>query len=323
MDIICVPFDLCGPHQGSRMGSLAMRLEGLEEQLRNLRQESNVIEASKLSAELPGDRQTCDSKAIEVFMATKVAVTESLKSGSVPLVIGGDHSIAIGSISGALQEYGDDLGVLWIDAHMDLNTPITSPTGNLHGMPLAVLTHLEYGLDLQNKPEWFDTCVQSWAKLRNIVPERPLRKDRIAWFGLRSVDSGEVRNFQQLNGSLALTMQDIDQNGINDSLSKVKRWVVDSGCKYLWISFDVDVLDPVFAPGTGTAVRGGLTYREGHLIAETLHDWLFREGIDCQLAGLDLVEVNPLCDQGNTTARVANEWLCSLFGRRILGVDGR
>jgi arginase len=222
-----------------------------------------------------------------------------------------------------LENYGEDLCVLWIDAHMDLNTPETSPTGNLHGMPLAVLTKMVRSKIDSTKPDWLDTSLATWKSLEEIVPEHCLRKDGIAWLGLRSVDEGEVSNFGNLDGSLALTMQDIDQFGLNESMNKLKNWIVDSGCKYIWISFDVDVLDPIFAPGTGTAVRGGLTYREGHFIAETLNEWLFGKGLECKLAGLDLVEVNPLCDQGNETARMANEWLCSLFGRRIMGSGGR
>ncbi|HXH60982.1 MAG TPA: arginase family protein, partial [Fimbriimonadaceae bacterium] len=215
----------------------------------------------------------------------------------------------IGSIAGALRKYGDGLAVLWVDAHMDLNTPDTSPSGNLHGMSLAALSGL--------KPQSSSALDEEWMfLLEEIVGEPFLSPQNIAWLCLRDVDEGEVANSKLLPGCLPLTMQDVDQDRIVGCLQKIFDHFQKGGAKALWVSFDVDSLDPLFAPGTGTAVRGGLTYREGHLIAETLHE--FFEGSSVKLAGLDIVEVNPLVDRNNETANVAMEWALSFFGKTIL-----
>jgi arginase len=217
----------------------------------------------------------------------------------------------MGSISGALAAEGEALGVLWVDAHMDLNTPSSSASMNLHGMPLAALLKLG---DTQ-----FSEMNAVWSRLQAEVVEGPgLPPSHVSWLGLRDVDEGEAVNFRTLPGALAITMQTIDHEGLAACIRLLEDWIWQTGIKRLWISFDVDSMDPLYAPGTGTAVRGGLTYREGHYLAECLHKTLFTSGSFCTLAGLDVVEVNPLLDRNNETARMAVGWVESLFGRQIL-----
>lgn len=327
VEIVSVPFDLCGPHHGSRLGSLAMQLQNLRSALAEIGVESTVSDVLPLLATPPGTRAECDEQAVVAFADTRKKVASVLANNNLPLVIGGDHSISIGSISGALDVYGAGLAVLWIDAHMDLNTPDTTMSGNLHGMSFAALARLaptvpEQEVQAPFKP-WRRDVYELWPKLLDIVPNPGLGKGRLAWLGLRDVDQGEVENLGRLPGSVAKTMQDVDSKGLPQVLADIDAWVKASGATALWISFDVDVLDPVFAPGTGTAVRGGLTYREGHLVAETLATRLADPAGPYKLAGVDVVEVNPLRDRDNETAKVAVEWVCSLFGKTIMHGAGK
>lgn len=310
IEIIEAPFDLCGKHLGSRLGPTAMHLEGLVKHLNLTGTKVHLGErAWPLNDELPEDRSLRISQAVECYRSLKEEVAGAISRGRVPMVIGGDHSISIGSISGALSMLGEKTGVIWIDAHMDLNLPMQSPSGNLHGMPLAALLRIE-----DRTPGPLNTPWQTI--LGEIVPQTGLKANRLAWFGLRDVDLGEAENFAKLNGAQAITMQDVDFLGVNGCMAKVSEWIEREEIEHLWISFDVDSLDPIFAPGTGTAVRGGFTYREGHLIAELFHR-MFRNS-KVKLAGFDVVEVNPLRDTQNETAKIAVEWTCSLFGKTIL-----
>jgi arginase len=208
-------------------------------------------------------------------------------------------------ISAALERMPEDLAVLWIDAHADVNTPGTSQTGNVHGMPLAALWGLPSGTTgLANA---------QWERLLLSIGRNALSPNRTCWYGLRDLDPAE----QKRVSASAVTMHEIDRVGVEQSISRLIQWVEASGAKGLWVSFDVDVLDPILAPGTGTAVRGGLTYREGHLLAELLHEQL--QASEVKMVGLDVVETNPLFDRNNETAKVAVEWIASLFGKTILG----
>lgn len=322
VEVISVPFDLCGPHHGSRLGSIAMQMAELEDSLTKLDIKVSYSEAYEINGKMPGSREECDGEALKVYSSTKSLVAKAIKSGNIPLTIGGDHSLSIGSISGALEVYGSKLAVIWIDAHMDANTPDTTPSGNLHGVPLGVLTKLPIETDRSVSPfatkPWFDDVHQLWPKLLEGVPGEGLSKDKVCWIGLRDVDPGEVRNLGKLPGSKAITMQEVDWHGLKSVMDSVHRWIIKSGAEAVWVSFDVDCLDPIFAPGTGTAVRGGFTYREGHLIAESLFGYFNMVGNPYVLAGLDVVEVNPLRDNGNATAKVAVEWLSSFFGKTIM-----
>jgi arginase len=243
----------------------------------------------------------------EVAEAVSEATERSIEEGALPLVLGGDHSIAAASVAAALRRLGDGVALLWIDAHADLNTPGSTPSGNLHGMPVAALQGLPSGVE--------EECDAQWRRLLEHFGMPKLRPEMTAWYGIRDVDAPER---ERIHG-LAITMHDLDRYGVERTVDRLDEWLFSCGARHLWISFDVDVLDPFLAPGTGTAVRGGLTYRESHLLAELLREALDQQGCPYRLAGLDVVEVNPLFDAHNETAKVAVEWVASLFGKTILG----
>lgn len=311
--VIGVPLDYCGRQEGSRMGPAALRLAGLVESLRPIVgavDDSGDIAIPPVVDGPTGFRHFSTFDA--VAQTLKTVVGEALDAGQTPVVVGGDHAIAVGSVSAALQRYAEDLAVLWIDAHADVNTPGTSPSGNLHGMPLGALLRLDSGAagtkDLQ------------WNKLlTDVVPPTPLRGDRVAWLGLRDIDRDESRALLNLKPQFIATMHDVDRFGIVEVVGRFDHWMLAGGATKLWISFDVDCLDPVLAPGTGTAVRGGFTYRESHLCAELVREMLDSPLCPYALVGLDVVETNPLLDTGNMTAIAAVEWIASLFGKTILG----
>lgn len=314
MEIIGVPFDFCGKRSGSRLGPAAVRLAGLHEALRGIGltvSDGGDIPAPQTPTEadgglknfVPGWRCVQDLKA---------RVERTLRAQDLPLVLGGDHFIALGSIAAALSHFGNDLAVIWIDAHADLNTPATSPSGNLHGMPFAALLGLPSGCEGLVNHQWKELISSSFLECK-------LGPDRSAWFGLRELDAGEQNVINYLPGRFVMTMHDVDRWGVVQCLERFDRWMQTIGVRNLWISFDVDVLDPLLAPGTGTAVRGGLSYREMHIFGEVLYEILARPNCPYKLAGLDLVEINPLTDTNNITALTAVEWISSLFGKRILG----
>ncbi|MBX3117796.1 MAG: arginase [Fimbriimonadaceae bacterium] len=312
IEIIGAPFDLCGKRLGSRLGPDAVRLAGLSQSLTSLgktvKDRGNIKVGSEATAK--GGIRNFDP-AMKCYEKLKSEVSSSIKRGALPIVIGGDHSIAIGSVSGAMEAYGDDLAVLWVDAHADLNTIGTSWSGSLHGMPFGALFGMESGATgLRDR---------QWSKLtKEIVPANRLCQDHVAWVGLRDVDKAEKEALKSLKGGYTATMFDIDSRGLVTVLEEFHGWMAKRKAKKLWISFDVDVLDPILAPGTGTAVRGGLNYREMHLMAELLCAFLGSPKTTYQLAGVELVEVNPLIDSNNVTAITAVEFLGSLFGKRIL-----
>ncbi len=314
IEIIGVPFDLCGKRLGSRLGPAALRLAGLQPTLQGLG--LKVLD----QGDLPTGVESEDQEGLRNFSPLMRCVTElkqrtlkAYENGAIPLVLGGEHDLSLGSVSAALQMFDGDLALLWIDAHADANTPGTSSSGNLHGMPIAALQRLESGVNGLVADQWTQL-------LSEVIPSNALAPERCAWYGLRDVDPGERDLIRQTPGDLAITMQDIDRKGVVETMREVDAWLTQSGAKKLWVSFDVDVLDPILAPGTGTAVRGGLTYREAHLCAELLREFLDAPGCPYSLAGIDLVETNPLFDTNNETAKMAVEWVGSLFGKSILGV---
>jgi arginase len=211
-----------------------------------------------------------------------------MPAGTFPLVLGGDHSIAMGSVTGAANQ--ERIGLLWVDAHGDFNTPQTSPSGNIHGMPLAVL------------------CGVGDERLVNLGWDgAKVRPEDVVLIGIRSLDAGEVRLMRE-RGLTVFTMKDIDRRGIpaiaQEAITRLKP------LSKVHLSLDADVLDPEVAPGVGTPVQGGFTYREAHLLMELLSD----SGI---ITSLDLVEVNPILDIANRTARIMVELAASLLGKRI------
>jgi arginase len=315
MEVIGVPFDLCGQRPGSRLGPEAMRLGGLVESLKNsgfnVRDGGDIPTLPQGEGDIPGGLKNF-TPAFDCLRTLKARVAHSMRAKLTPLVIGGDHFTAVGAVSGAMEVCGPDLSLIWIDAHADLNTPATSPSGNLHGMPISALLGLPSGVSGIQDKQWRElTC--------GLVPDEKLRPERCAWYGLREADPGEQAVLRNLPGRHVATMHDIDRFGIVACLYRFDRWMRDSGSKSLWISFDVDVLDPFLAPGTGTAVRGGISYREMHIFGEVLYEILAAEDCPYKLVGLDIVEINPLFDTNNMTALAAVEWISSLFGKRILG----
>lgn len=221
-------------------------------------------------------------------------VAETIADDEFPLVLGGDHSVAIGSMGGASQT--GELGVIWFDAHADLNTPETSPSGNVHGMPLAAAL----GRGAFDELEWAHAPA--------------VREDSVVYVGLRSIDERE-RELVRESEMTAFTMSDIDERGITSVVEEALD-IATSGTDGIHVSLDLDWLDPKAAPGVGTPVRGGVTYREAHSALETVSTRHHQEDV---LRSMDVVEVNPILDERNETATLAAELTASAFGKRILG----
>jgi arginase len=294
IDIIGVPIDLGADRRGVDMGPSAIRYAHLQQKLESL----GYTVQDKGNIEVP-IAEMCKInepklKYIDciVPMARRVAgaVATSLQTGHFPLVLGGDHSAALGSIHGAAKSR--KLGVIWVDAHADFNTPETTPSGNIHGMPLAALC----GLGDPRLTALWDESVPV------IDPQR------VAIIGARDLDPGEKRNLKQA-GVMVMGMEQIDRLGMVQALEKaIER--VSRGVDGIFLSFDMDALDPRHAPGVGTPVSGGLTYREAHLACELVAE-------TGKLIGLDLVEVNPILDVQNATAALSVELAMSALGRRV------
>ena len=292
--IIGATLDLGQGRRGVDMGPSAIRYAGLEERLVRLgyavddqgNVETAVAEATALRDErarfLPEIHDTCE------LIAARVA--EASRRGATPLVLGGDHSVALGTLGGLASVHGAG-GVLWIDAHSDINTPETSPTGNVHGMPLAAALGLA-GAGFES----------------DVWPLPAVDPKRVALVGTRLLDDGERRLLRDA-GVRVFTMSEIDRIGIERAVRESLDRIAGPG--FVHVSFDMDVLDPEIAPGVGTPVRGGLTYREAHLALELV--------AESGLAGsLEVVEVNPILDRENTTAITAVELVASALGKTIL-----
>jgi arginase len=292
--IIGAELDLGAGRRGVDMGPSAIRYAGLGERLASLdipSQDWGNVHTQIRETTDPGNhearflsqiRETCERIAEQVRSAAD--------SGLTPLVLGGDHSVALGTI-GALASLHGPGGVLWFDAHGDLNTPATTPSGNVHGMPLAaVLGHAGAGFESDHWP------------LPAVEPER------VGLIGVRSLDPGE-RAVVKEAGLAVYTISDIDRRGVEPVLREALGRV--AGAPFVHISVDLDFVDPVVAPGVGSPVRGGLSYREAHLMMELVAE----SGL---LASLELVEVNPILDHENATARLAVELAASALGARIL-----
>ena len=293
--IIGAQLDLGQSRRGVDMGPSAIRYAGLEERLTSLgipsTDRGNVVTREPEALE-PGDEQARYLDEILGACARLAeAVADAVAAGSTPLVLGGDHSVAIGTLSGLATAAGRPGGVVWIDAHGDLNRPETSPSGNVHGMPLAA------SLGLAG-----NRFAHDGLTLPAVDPAR------VAIIGARSLDPDE-RDLVRANGIRVFTMSEIDRIGIeravNEALSRV------AGPGFVHLSLDLDALDPEVAPGVGTPVRGGLTYREAHLACELVAE----AGL---VGSLELVEVNPILDRENTTALTAVELVASALGKTIL-----
>lgn len=292
--LLGVPMDLGAGRRGVDMGASALRLARLGDTLAQLGhrvRDLGNVEVPVAESVPHGTGSARYGEAIAEVCSTVATRIASLPATAVPLLLGGDHAVSLGSVAGAVRRApGRRVGILWIDAHADLNTPATSPSGNVHGMPLALL--LGHGDEA----------------LRRSTGIPPLRPEDVVLLGLRSVDPDE-RALIRGEGLTALTMSDVDRGGIAAVTSAALAALahVDT----LHVSFDADVLDPAVAPGVGTPVPGGLGYREAHLLMELLHE-------SGRVSSVDLVEVNPILDEGNRTAGVVVELAASLFGRTIL-----
>jgi len=291
--VIGAALDLGQGRRGVDMGPSAIRYAGLEERLQTLgytvrdhgNVETAVPEATSLRDErarfLPEIKETCERIAAKIV--------EETAAGAIPLVLGGDHSVALGTLGGLASAHGPG-GVLWIDAHSDINTPDTSPSGNVHGMPLAAC------LGLGGKAFESD----AW-------PLPALLAQRVVLLGLRQTDEGERRLLREA-GVRVFTMSELDRIGVERAMREALDRV--SGPGFVHLSLDMDALDPEVAPGVGTPVRGGLTYREAHLALELVAE----SGL---LGSLEVVEVNPILDRENTTATTAVELVASALGKTI------
>jgi arginase len=291
--IIGAALDLGQGRRGVDMGPSAIRYAGLEERLVSMgfevRDHGNVETAVPEATALQDERARFlpEIKATCARIAAKIV--EEAAAGTTPLVLGGDHSVALGTLGGLASVHGPG-GVLWIDAHSDINTPETSPSGNVHGMPLAAALGLA-GAAFES---------DAWP-----LPAVDAR--RVALLGVRSLDDGE-RQLLREAGVRVFSMSEIDRTGLERAVSEALDRV--SGGGFVHISLDMDALDPEIAPGVGTPVRGGLTYREAHLTLELV--------AESGLAGsLEVVEVNPILDRENTTAMTAVELVASALGAKI------
>ncbi|TAL30339.1 MAG: arginase [Spirochaetes bacterium] len=289
--IIGIPMDLGQSRRGVDMGPSAMRYACLSDKLSSLGYEvediGNIRVDDRDSLHIRGNIEYADPIG-RACALTYDAARKAVAEGYIPVFLGGDHSIAIGSVGGVTHD--SECGVLWVDAHGDFNVPETSPNGNIHGMPVAVLTG--YGI----------------PQLVNLGRPGPKITPRdIVLFGIRDLDYDEKTLLKE-SGIKIFTMRDIDEKGIAhtamDALKLLGRH------RRLHVSLDMDVLDPADAPGVGTKARGGTTYREAHLLMEILAD-------TNMVGSLDIVEINPILDHRNQTATLAVELAASLFGKRI------
>lgn len=308
---------LGGERRGASLGPDALRLAGIVEQIAPYVQSvfdgGDVCETSNQPGAVRGEGLGYFDEVLANLVEVRETVANALGPLSIPVVLGGDHSIEMATIPAAAAAGPEPLGVLWIDAHADINTPETSPSGNLHGMVLAAVCGMGTASDSE-------VVQEQWQRLlKGIAPTGEcMDPKRIVWLGLRDVDQGEAETISGIDAKNAISMHEVDRYGIGAMAEKAIERLKAVGAKRLWISFDADVLDPQIAPGTGTRVRGGLSYREAHLLAEILHESLRSEDAPFELVGVKIAEVNPILDQQNATATLCTEWLSSLFGKRIL-----
>jgi len=293
--LIGAPLDLGAGRRGVDMGPSAIRYAELEEHLRaalgiDTDDLGNVEAPVAESTETGDERARFLPQILELCDRVAQLVVQARAGGETPLVLGGDHSVALGTLVGMANAHGPG-GVLWLDAHGDLNTPETSPTGNVHGMVLAAALGL--GGDAFDRDGW-------------TMPA--LEPGRLALVGVRSLDQGERDLLKRLEAKV-FTMADVDRIGVERCMREAIAHA--GGASFLHVSLDLDVVDPETAPGVGTPVRGGLSYREAHLAMEIVAE-------SGQADSFDVVEVNPVLDRENATGKLAVELIASALGSRIL-----
>jgi arginase len=297
--LIGVPLDLGAGRRGVDMGPSAFRIAGIRDQIATLGR--SPIDKGDLPAPIPETQRPADKHKKYVREIAKVCqklydrALKSLDEGALPLVLGGDHSLAAGSVAASAdwirRTSSKPLGLIWVDAHGDMNTPTTTESGNVHGMPLAALLGQE-PLELA-----------SIGSMPSVLPQHTVL------VGIRNLDHREKDQIRA-SGIHVFTMKDIDRDGIATVAERALALAArDTGG--IHVSFDMDVCDPSIAPGVGTPVKGGFDYREAHMIMELVAD-------SGQLVALDLVEVNPTLDIRNTTAELGTELALSALGKGIL-----
>lgn len=299
IQIIGVPIDLGASRRGTDGGPSALRIAGLGEQLQGLGYqlavEKNIAVPIMESCSEFESGMRYKPEILQVCIELAEQTRNALAIGDIPLIIGGDHSIAQGSVAGVAAHYQDQsqsIGLLWFDAHGDINTPQSSPSGNIHGMPLAHL--LGYGD----------------ADLANIMDFSPkVRPENVVLIGIRDIDSSERELIHQ-SGIKTYTMRDIDELGMA-RISREAMEIVCDGTAGFHLSFDVDGCDPSVIPGSGTLVPGGVSFREAHLLLEYCADTQ-------KILAMDVVELNPFLDQGNVSAERTISLIKSAFGKRVL-----
>jgi arginase len=297
--LLGVPLDLGGGRRGVDMGPSAVRIAGLGERLAGMG--CVVVDRGDLPTPIPETRIARDPKKRYIREIARVCqrlyqqVYQALEEGAMPIVLGGDHSLAAGSV-GASADYaaarGGEIGLIWVDAHGDMNTPATTTSGNVHGMPLAAL--------VGNEPA-------ELARLGRRTPK--VRADRTVLVGIRNLDDLEKTQIREA-GIHVFTMKDIDRHGIATVMKRALT-LAGKSTRGIHVSFDLDVCDPAIAPGVGTPVKGGLDYREAHMVMEMVAD-------SGRLMALDLVEINPILDVQNQTAILGAELALSAMGMRII-----
>ena len=293
--MIGAPLDLGAGRRGVDMGPSAIRYAGLDKRLAEklgvrVSDAGNVISPVVETTEMGDTNARYLRQILDLCDRLSALVAEAAGRGALPLVLGGDHSVALGSLVGMAKVRGAG-GVVWIDAHGDLNTPATSPSGNVHGMVLAAALGLAG--DSFKRDGW---------------PLPAVEVGKIALVGVRSLDEGERELVRRLDAKV-FTMSEVDRIGIEPCMREAIAHA--AGAAFLHVSFDMDVVDPDYAPGVGTPVRGGLSYREAHLAMETVAE----SGL---LDSMDVVEVNPILDRENATGQLAVELVASALGARIL-----
>jgi arginase len=297
--ILGVPLDLGQSRRGVDMGPSAVRVAGLAARLEAL---GHVVEdGGNVPVAFPEQKKEGDPRAkyLKEITATCTRHAETmlktLEAGKFPLVLGGDHSVAAGTVSGVAEYYRRQqqrTGLIWIDAHADLNTPETSPSGNVHGMPLAAILGLGPA---------------ELAGIFNFSPK--VQNENCVLVGVRDIDSSEKANIRA-SGIEVYTMRDIDERGMRTVMEEALR-VAGRGTAGYHVSLDMDWIDPEDAPGVGTPVRGGASYREAHLAMEIIAD-------HGRMTSFEIVEVNPVIDEHNRTANLAVELTLSALGKKIL-----
>lgn len=297
--IIGVPMDLGASRRGVDMGPSALRVAGLQPRLKQLGRQ--VEDIGNIQVRQPEEQPYGEKKArflgeiAETCKLLAETVKKTLDEDLFPLVLGGDHSIATGTVAGVathFQKESKRIGVIWLDAHGDMNTPETSPSGNIHGMPLAAI--------MGSGP----------AELTGLAGFVPIVEPRnVSLVGIRDLDTKE-RRFAKESGVHVFTMRDIDERGMREVMAEALRFAGDDTAG-IAVSLDMDFVDPADAPGVGTPVRGGVTYREAHLALEMIADTR-------SMVSFELVEVNPVIDLHNTTATLGVELVLSGLGKKIL-----